>query len=289
MSGAHTIHSNTACGSASLRFRDAIRSVSYRLACCSNPVACFVASSVLCALQITCFQCFSMPGCYCVLRAAAFGTSPGAVRAAASTGTGAGTGGAISSQSVTLFDVRVMSGFPALVTVIFSSVPLVWSAIGAGRAGRTKVESSCVITESTIMRWFDSILLAPVSSIIFPIRMAGGFGCVEDVSDSNTAGCRAGGIMRSPLAIFSAQTLAPEAPNTTQNAAAAVNRSLVAIFPLLTTQPAICMAVSPDSFSFSETHAIARIPLLLLSAVSARCTFESGKGQKRFTVETSPR
>lgn len=61
-------------------------------------------------------------------------TSPGEERVALSAGTGAGTGGAISSQSVTLA-ACVGRGEVSLVAVTFSTEAPPWTASGAEAMG----------------------------------------------------------------------------------------------------------------------------------------------------------
>ena len=74
-----------------------------------------------------------IPG-YCALWLPALATSPGVECVPASTGTGAGTGGAISSQSVTLV-VCAVTGDSSLVAVTFSSVVSARTASGADAIG----------------------------------------------------------------------------------------------------------------------------------------------------------
>ena len=76
---------------------------------------------------------FATPG-YGVLWVPALATSPGAERVTASTGMGARTGGAISSQSVTLV-VCAATGDSSLVAVTFSSAVSARTGSGADAMG----------------------------------------------------------------------------------------------------------------------------------------------------------
>jgi hypothetical protein len=162
---------------------------------------------------------------------------------AASAGTGAGTGGAISSQSVTLVACAV-TGNSSLVAVTFSTAVLARTASGADAMRCTDAGRSASITGLTIMRSFDAASPASPPAVFLSVKMAGGFCLVANVSYSDTSARDAGWITLSSLALFCAQTLAAELLSTNHAALMTATLSRGAVFSRLTTQPVLSMAVS---------------------------------------------
>jgi hypothetical protein len=180
---------------------------------------------------------------YCVLWAPTLATSPGAERVAASTGTGAGTGGAISSQSVTLA-ARALTGDSSLDAVTFLTAISVGTASGADSMRCTDAGCSVSVTGLTIMRSFDTAARASAPAIFLSVKMAGGFCLIANVSYSDIASRDTSWITLSSLALFCAQTLAAGLLSTNHVTLMAAALTRVAVFSRLTTQPVLSMAVS---------------------------------------------